>query len=63
MPHYSYDDIAQKEMSRKEFLTFIGLGLMTIFGLANALKTIGGMQKSSTPRRSGSGYGQSAYGA
>ena len=63
MPPYSYDNIAQKEMSRKEFLTFVGLGLATLLGLANALKTIGHMQKSAAPRSRGKGYGQSAYGA
>ena len=50
-------------MSRKEFLTFVGLGLATLLGLANALKTIGHMQKSAAPRSRGKGYGQSAYGA
>lgn len=63
MTPYSYDALAQKEMSRKEFLAVIGLGLITVLGLANALKTIGGLQKNTAPRSRGPGYGQSAYGA
>jgi len=46
--------ITQKEMSRKEFLTLVGLAGVSIFGFANVLRLLKGQAKV--------GYGSSAYG-
>lgn len=49
--------ILQKEMSRKEFLVMVGLGLATLVGLSSLLQMLG----KRNPWQS-SGYGSSSYG-
>lgn len=54
---YKIDHIAKKEMSRKEFLTVVGLGVASIFGIANFLRIL---SNQFTPVSHG--YGSSKYG-
>jgi len=50
--------LMQKEMTRKEFLTTLGLGVATILGFGSLIKLVTGKSLHSTS----SGYGSSAYG-
>lgn len=52
------DVILAKEMSRKEFLTTIGVGLTAAAGLSSIVNIFGG----SKLRQVTEGYGSSAYG-
>jgi hypothetical protein len=61
MAHYKYDEITNKEMSRKQFLAFIGLGLVSILGFSNIIKTLTTASKK-TDSKSRAGYGNSVYG-
>jgi len=54
------DDIMNKEMSRKEFLTTVGFGLASVFGLSTIVRFVFG--KGQHGRLASSGYGSSAYG-
>lgn len=51
------DHIAKREMSRKEFLITAGLGMASIFGIANLLRML-----SNQPSNVQSGYGSTKYG-
>lgn len=52
-------DLLQKEMSRKEFLTTLGFGLLSLVGVSSLIKLLSGKQ---TERSGGMGYGGSVYG-
>lgn len=54
---YKIDHITKKEMSRKEFLAVVGLGMASIFGIANILRML---SNHFTPVSHG--YGSSKYG-
>lgn len=53
------NNLMQKEMSRKEFLATVGLGVASIFGLSTILKLLFGKGEQRTAQ---AGYGSSAYG-
>ncbi len=50
----------QKEMTRKEFLLFIGLGFLAVIGISSRLKSIGELFHW-TPQAT-KGFGSSKYG-
>ena len=52
------DVILAKEMSRKEFLTTVGVGLTMVTGLSSIVNIFGGGKT----REVTQGYGASAYG-
>jgi hypothetical protein len=58
------DTLLQKEMSRKEFLATLGLGLASIMGFSTIIHLLTGKTFSShiNTHISTSGYGSSAYG-
>ena len=53
-------DLLQKEVSRKEFLQVIGVGLASILGLSALLKLAGYKGHSLSVTR---GYGKNSYGS
>lgn len=53
-----YQDFLDKEMSRKEFLATVGLGLASLLGFASVLQ----MLKNGSNRSTSFGYGSSVYG-
>lgn len=53
--------LLQKEMTRKEFLATLGLGVATVMGLTTVLKMLSGNNGGQQVGSSG-GYGASAYG-
>jgi hypothetical protein len=55
------DAILAKEMSRKEFLATVGLGLTAAAGLTSIVNIFGGGRQAGTMQVD-SGYGSSAYG-
>lgn len=55
------DTLLQKEMSRKEFLAVMGLGVASIMGLSGIISTLTG-RSLGNHRAASSGYGSSAYG-
>jgi hypothetical protein len=54
------NELAQKEVTRKEFLTVLGIGAMSIMGLGTLTKLLSG--KSLLKHHSVQGYGSSPYG-
>lgn len=59
-----FNDILQQEVSRKEFLRYMGAALLGIIGVTHVLNNL---QKSLSPRKLGtkskaSGYGVTPYG-
>jgi hypothetical protein len=57
--------ILTKEMSRKEFLSYIGLLLLTVFGISAFLKNISALnptKSKGTKRIPKSSFGSGAYG-
>lgn len=54
------DNLFQQKLTRKEFLQYIGSGLLVIFGVSNLLKALQAPIKKQPV--SGMGYGSSAYG-
>jgi hypothetical protein len=57
--HNYLDDITQKEMSRKEFITTLGIGLASVMGFSAILKMLG---HKGFANSQGHGYGASPYG-
>lgn len=56
------DTVVNKEMTRKEFLATVGVGLVSLTGLSSILKLLNGGK--SMPRHTvSSGYGSSSYGS
>jgi hypothetical protein len=51
--------LMQKEMTRKEFLATMGVGVASIFGLSTVIKMLSSKPASN---RSSLGYGSSSYG-
>lgn len=54
--------LAQREVTRKEFLTTVGFGLMSIMGLGSIIKLLSGKGQSLQHHNMAAGYGLSAYG-
>jgi hypothetical protein len=53
--------ITQKEVTRKEFLTIVGVGAMSVMGFGSIIKLLNG-KNPFMKRTTSSGYGSSAYG-
>ncbi len=53
------ETLMQKEMTRKEFLATLGLGIATVLGFGSLLKLLTGK---SSIHNTPSGYGSSTYG-
>jgi hypothetical protein len=54
--------LLQQEMSRKEFLRFSGVILLSIVGVTSTLNNLRAVQTSTHQVKTGSGYGFSPYG-
>lgn len=53
------ENVMQKELSRREFLSYIGAGILAVIGVTGLLKSLG----LHTPQpKSTMGYGGGAYG-
>jgi len=55
------NDLMQREMSRKEFIAIVGLGLSSVFGLSTIIKLLNGKPLGHSAART-TGYGSSSYG-
>ena len=53
--------LAQKEMTRKEFITTMGFGVASIFGFSTVIHLLSG-KSGLLAHKSTSGYGGGAYG-
>jgi hypothetical protein len=52
-----------QEMSRKDFLKFLGAGALVVFGVSNFIKMLKDLQKSPTAsKETRSGFGSSKFG-
>ncbi len=59
----SIENLLQQELTRKEFIQYIGSGLMVIFGISSVLKAIQApILKKDRSLSGGSNYGSQAYG-
>lgn len=56
------DEFMKQEVSRKDFLRYIGIALLSMVGIANALKSLQANVENSPKTSTGAGYGVSAYG-
>lgn len=59
------NEIMQQEISRQEFLRYIGLALLSLFGVAAFLQNLSNLVgQKSTPKseQSSAGYGMTPYG-
>jgi Trp operon repressor len=54
------NNLMQKEMSRKEFIATLGLGIASVLGFSSILKLLFG--KGQQTQNISAGYGSSAYG-
>lgn len=52
------EEVLQQRMSRKQFLQYIGSGLLVVFGVSNVIKLL----QPSGKQRVSNGYGSSVYG-
>ncbi len=52
-------DLLQQEVSRKEFLRYAGVAVLSIIGVTGMLQNIRAVQPQ---QKQGSGYGMSSYG-
>jgi hypothetical protein len=57
---HQLNNLMQKEMSRKEFLATMGLGVASVLGFSTILKLL--FNKGEQHRTSNVGYGSSVYG-
>lgn len=57
-------ELMQQEISRKEFLRYIGIALLGMAGVTAFLQNLSGSfnQPKQVEQKKGSGYGYSAYG-
>lgn len=53
------DTLMQKEMTRKEFLATLGLGIASILGFSSVIRLLSSKGKQ---QNQSSGYGSSSYG-
>lgn len=56
------DEFMKQEVSRKDFLRYVGVALLSMVGIANALKSLQTNVEGSHKDSAGAGYGVSAYG-
>jgi hypothetical protein len=56
------NDLMQKDMTRREFLTAVGLGLASIFGFAAILRILTGKSLGAPQQNDAYGYGSGPYG-
>ena len=52
-------ELLQKDMSRKDFLRFIGMGLLAVGGINTLLKSF---ENAGKTQKKSAGYGSSPYG-
>jgi hypothetical protein len=58
MKQKPFQELMQKELTRKEFLGVVGFGLASIFGLSTILRMLG-----HKPGQVSQGYGSNTYGS
>jgi hypothetical protein len=58
-----FQDLLYQEVSRKEFLRYIGIALLSVIGVASMIQNLSGTINSPTQNNNQtSGYGTSVYG-
>jgi hypothetical protein len=60
LPTKQIEEISQKEMTREEFLKFMGACILGVIGVAGLLHNLQAFQNKSVKK--GQGYGMSPYG-
>lgn len=55
-------DIMQREMTRQEFITTLGFGVLSIFGFSTILHMLTGKTFGQSSHQQGNGYGANGYG-
>lgn len=58
MPYRILNDLLEKEMDRREFLTHAGAALLAVVGITGVLSSLRGIDK----KHQSHGYGGSVYG-
>ena len=57
-----FDEVLQKEITRKEFLSIIFFGILSVFGLGAIMSALtGGDSEQTTQLVTGRAYGSGAY--
>ena len=64
VPQYKqqFDAMMQRELSRSEFLKFVGMGLLGFVGVIGFFKHLHEIVPSQSSHKNSGGYGRSAYG-
>lgn len=58
-----FQDLLQQDVTRKEFLRYVGIALLSLIGVASMLQNLNGAVNTPIQKDAkGSGYGTSAYG-
>lgn len=60
-----YQEIIERELSRKDFLKFIGGGIVVLFGMHNLINYVAHFHRASTPKaavETSSGFGARKFG-
>lgn len=58
-----FHDLMQQDVSRKEFLRYIGIALLSLIGVASMLQNLHGAVNTAVPsERQTSGYSTGVYG-
>ena len=55
-------ELIQKEMTRKEFMSTIGFGLVSVLGFSSFLELLGKSSQHTSYRQVSVGYGSGSYG-
>ena len=61
-----YQELIGKELSRKDFLKFIGGGIIVLFGMSNFISYLSHFHRTGTPKTitdSAHGFGSRKFGA
>ena len=62
MAIFELDKLMQKEVSRADFLRYIGVALLGMVGITNFLKALQGASTHKSSRKISTGYGGTVYG-
>jgi hypothetical protein len=60
--HKQLEVLTQKEMTRKEFLATLGLGIATVMGFGSIVKLLGGSHVLTGQGPKSRSYGSNSYG-
>lgn len=58
----AFHDLLQKDVSRQEFLKYMGIGALTVVGIMPLLNSLTSVNMTPMAKKSTQGYGSTPYG-